>query len=102
MKIKAGIIGGAGSTGGETLRLLLLHPNAEVIFVQSKSQAGKPVISIHKDCLGLTDLKFTDRLSTAVDVLFICAGHGEAKKFLEKNTVPAKIKIIDLDRKRVV
>ena len=54
MKIKAGIIGGAGYTGGETLRLLLLHPNAEVVFVHSKSQAGKPVYSVHNDCLGVT------------------------------------------------
>jgi len=98
MKIKAGIIGGAGYTGGETLRLLLLHPDVEVVFVQSKSQAGKPVVAIHKDCLGLTDLKFTDKLSTAVDVLFICAGHGEAKKFLEQNNISAKIKIIDLSQ----
>jgi len=100
MQIKAGIIGGAGYTGGETLRLLLLHPNVELVFVQSKSQAGKPVISIHKDCLGLTDLKFTDKLNDTVDVLFICAGHGEAKKWLTANSqqLKASTRIIDLSQ----
>ena len=97
-KIKVGIIGGAGYTGGETLRLLLLHPQVDVVFVQSKSQAGKPVSSIHKDCFGLTELNFTDKINNEVDVLFICAGHGEAKKFLEKNTIPSKVKIIDLSQ----
>ncbi|HXB10986.1 MAG TPA: N-acetyl-gamma-glutamyl-phosphate reductase [Bacteroidia bacterium] len=98
MKIKVGIIGGAGYTGGEALRLLLLHPNAEIVFVHSKSQAGKPVYSIHQDCLGLTDLNFTNKLESNVDVLFLCLGHGEAKKFLQENTIPAKIKIIDLSQ----
>lgn len=98
MKIKVGIIGGAGYTGGETLRLLLLHPNAEVVFVHSKSQAGKPVYSAHNDCLGLTELKFTDKLSSNVDVFFLCLGHGEAKKFLQENNIPAKVKIIDLSQ----
>jgi N-acetyl-gamma-glutamyl-phosphate reductase len=98
MKIKVGIVGGAGYTGGETLRLLLLHPNAELVFVHSKSQASKPVYSIHNDCLGLTDLKFTDKLNTNVDLLFLCLGHGEAKKFLQANKIPTKIKIIDLSQ----
>lgn len=98
MKIKVGIVGGAGYTGGEALRLLLLHPNVEIVFVHSKSQAGKAVVSVHNDCLGLTDLKFTDKLSANVDVLFLCLGHGEAKKFLEGNNIPAKVKVIDLSQ----
>lgn len=98
MKIKVGIVGGAGYTGGETLRLLLLHPGAEVIFVHSKSQGGKTVTSVHNDCLGLTDLKFTDKLNIKVDVLFLCLGHGEAKKFLQENDIPVKVKIIDLSQ----
>jgi N-acetyl-gamma-glutamyl-phosphate reductase len=98
MKIKAGIIGGAGYTGGETLRLLLLHPQVEVVFVHSKSQAGKPVASIHRDCLGLTALKFTDKLNNDANVLFLCLGHGEAKKFLQENKIPASIRIIDLSQ----
>lgn len=97
-KIKAGIVGGAGYTGGETLRLLLLHLQVDLIFVQSKSQAGKPLYSVHKDCFGLTDLKFTDHVSDDIDVLFICAGHGEAKKFLEQNKIPSIIKVIDLSQ----
>ncbi len=91
-------MGGAGYTGGETLRLLLLHPHAEVVFVQSKTQAGKPVFSIHKDCFGLTDLKFTDKPDDEIEVLFICAGHNEAKKFLQQNSIPEKTKIIDLSQ----
>lgn len=96
MKIKAGIIGGAGYTGGETLRLLIMHPDVEFVFVNSKSQAGKPVVSVHNDLLGMTDLKFTDKVKSGVDVLFMCLGHGEARKFLEENKVPSATKIIDL------
>lgn len=98
MKIKAGIIGGAGYTGGETLRLLLLHPNVELVFIQSKSQAGKAVTSVHNDCLGLTDLKFTDKINPKIDVLFLCLGHGEARNFLQANTIPERVKIIDLSQ----
>ncbi|HSY75282.1 MAG TPA: N-acetyl-gamma-glutamyl-phosphate reductase, partial [Bacteroidia bacterium] len=99
-KIKAGIIGGAGYTGGETLRLLLLHPKVEIAFVHSKSQAGKPVISVHHDCLGFTDLKFTNKISKDIDVLFLCLGHGESKKWLLDNShnLSAKTKIIDLSQ----
>jgi len=97
-KIRVGIIGGAGYTGGETLRLLLLHPQVEVVFSQSKSQSGKPVYTIHKDCFGLTDLKFTAQGNEEIDVLFICAGHGEAKKFLGQNDIPSHTKIIDLSQ----
>jgi N-acetyl-gamma-glutamyl-phosphate reductase len=98
MKIKVGIIGGAGYTGGETLRILLLHPNVDLVFVHSKSQTGKLVTSVHQDCLGLTDLKFTDKLNSKVDLVFLCLGHGEAKKFLAENTIPANVRIIDLSQ----
>jgi len=98
MRIKAGIIGGAGYTGGETLRILLLHPNVELVFVHSKSQTGKPVTSVHQDCLGLTDIKFTDKINPKTDVVFLCLGHGEAKKFLAENPIPANVRIIDLSQ----
>jgi N-acetyl-gamma-glutamyl-phosphate reductase len=97
-KIRAGIIGGAGYTGGETLRLLLLHPQAEVVFVHSKSQAGKPVISVHHDCLGLTNLNFANKISKNIDVLFLCLGHGESKVFLQSTKIPASVRIIDLSQ----
>lgn len=97
-KIKAGIVGGAGYTGGETLRLLLLHPQVEVVFVQSKSQAGKAVTSVHRDCFGLTALKFTAGGNDSIDLLFLCLGHGEAKKYLEQNKISDRIKIIDLSQ----
>ncbi|GAO43164.1 N-acetyl-gamma-glutamyl-phosphate reductase [Flavihumibacter petaseus] len=94
--IKVGIIGGAGYTGGELIRLLVHHPAAEITFVHSKSSAGKPLYSIHHDLLGETEQLFTGELSTDIDVLFLCTGHGEARKFLEANTFPAGVKIIDL------
>jgi N-acetyl-gamma-glutamyl-phosphate reductase len=95
-KINIGIIGGAGYTGGELLRILIHHPQAEIVYVNSKSQAGKPVYSTHTDLLGDTDLTFSDDLHTAVDVIFLCSGHGESKKFLAANPEFKSLKIIDL------
>src|SRR5688572_25960404 len=97
-KIKAGIIGGAGYTGGETIRLLLNHPYAELTFVHSRSNAGNPLHSAHPDLLGETELKFTDTIQNDVDVVFLCLGHGESKKFLQDNAIPAKVKVIDLSQ----
>jgi N-acetyl-gamma-glutamyl-phosphate reductase len=95
-----GIIGGAGYTGGELIRLLINHPNAEIVFINSRSNAGKPVSSVHHDLLGDTELKFTSDNTPlgdgGVDVLFLCLGHGESKNFLAENKIGAKIKIIDL------
>lgn len=95
-KIKAGIIGGAGYTGGELIRLLIHHPDVAVSFIHSRSNAGKPVYTVHQDLLGDTSLAFTGELSDDVDVLFLCLGHGESKKFLSENKIADNIKIIDL------
>ncbi|HEX6190708.1 MAG TPA: N-acetyl-gamma-glutamyl-phosphate reductase [Chitinophagaceae bacterium] len=95
-KVNAGIIGGAGYTGGELIRLLVRHPYTSVSFIHSRSNAGKPVHQVHQDLLGDTDLLFTDKLSTDIDVLFLCLGHGESKKFLQENAFPSSVKIIDL------
>jgi N-acetyl-gamma-glutamyl-phosphate reductase len=95
-KIKAGIIGGAGYTGGETTRLLLNHPFVELVFVQSRSQAGKYVYESHTDLIGETELKFTEGFDQPVDALFLCLSHGESKKFLTENSFPTATKIIDL------
>ncbi|MGF7080625.1 N-acetyl-gamma-glutamyl-phosphate reductase [Mucilaginibacter sp. UYCu711] len=97
-KIKAGIIGGAGYTGGEMLRILVNHPNVDLTFVHSNSNAGNFIYEVHTDLFGDTELKFTDVLSTDVDVLFLCVGHGDAKKFLEANAIPDSVKIIDLSQ----
>jgi len=97
-KIKAGIIGGAGYTGGEAIRLLLNHPSAELTFVHSRSNAGNPLYSAHADLLGDTELKFTDIINHDVDVIFLCLGHGESKKFLQETSIPASINIIDLSQ----
>src|ERR1700744_1850600 len=97
--IRAGIVGAAGYTGGELIRILLRHPEVKIAFAQSKSQAGKPVSSIHQDLLGETELAFSEDGSPDIDVLFLCVGHGDAKKFLE-HVLPMhdSIKIIDLSQ----
>ncbi|MGZ8509840.1 MAG: N-acetyl-gamma-glutamyl-phosphate reductase [Chitinophagaceae bacterium] len=94
--IKVGIIGGAGYTGGELIRLLIHHPGTVVSFIHSRSNTGNPVHAVHQDMIGDTDLKFTDELTDDIDVLFLCLGHGESKKFLSENKIAGKIKIIDL------
>ncbi|WP_293297684.1 N-acetyl-gamma-glutamyl-phosphate reductase [Pedobacter sp. UBA4863] len=96
--IKAGIIGGAGYTGGEMLRILLNHPNVEIAFVNSSSNAGNLISDVHTDLFGDTDLRFTDQILQDIDVLFLCVGHGDAKKFLEANPINEKVKIIDLSQ----
>jgi N-acetyl-gamma-glutamyl-phosphate reductase len=95
-KIKVGIIGGAGYTGGELIRLLIYHPNAEIIFVHSKSNAGNYLYKVHHDLVGETNMTFTAELDAAIDVLFLCTGHAAAKKFLQENEIPEEIKIVDL------
>jgi len=95
-KIKVGIVGGAGYTGGELIRLLLNHPHAEISFVHSKSNSGNPLHKVHQDLIGETGIRFTSELSDDINVLFLCTGHGEARKFLESNNIAAGIKIIDL------
>jgi N-acetyl-gamma-glutamyl-phosphate reductase len=95
--IRIGIIGGAGYTAGELLRILLNHPQAEVVFVNSSSNAGNAVTDVHGGLIGECELMFTDEAPLdQVDVLFLCSAHGDSKKFLDENEVPAKVKIIDL------
>jgi N-acetyl-gamma-glutamyl-phosphate reductase len=96
--IKAGIIGGAGYTGGELLRLLINHPAVQIAFVHSNSNAGNYVYEVHTDLFGDTEMKFTGELSHDIDVLFLCVGHGDARKFLEANPFPAQVKVIDLSQ----
>ncbi len=99
MKIKIGIIGGAGYTGGELIRLLLHHPGVEIAFIHSRSNAGNFIYTVHQDLMGDSELKFTDQLDLGdghIDVLFLCLGHGESNKFLTANKIADTIKIIDL------
>ena len=95
-KIKIGVIGGAGYTAGELIRLLINHPNAEITFVHSKSNAGKSLHSIHSDLIGDTTLLFTDKIENNINVIFLCVGYTEARKFLAENEIPIGTKIIDL------
>jgi len=97
-KILAGIVGGAGYTGGEMLRILINHPDVEIAFVHSTSNAGNYVYAVHTDLFGDTDLKFAAELAFNIDVLFLCVGHGDAKKFLDANNIPDHIRVIDLSQ----
>ena len=95
--IKVGIVGGAGYTAGELLRILLNHPEVEIVFVNSESNAGNPIADVHAGLTGDTDMRFTDRLPLdAVDVLFFCFGHGKSTQFLTEHPVPEGVKIVDL------
>jgi N-acetyl-gamma-glutamyl-phosphate reductase len=97
-KIRVGVVGGAGYTGGETIRLLLNHPATELTFVHSRSNAGSPLHVAHPDLLGETEKTFTDNFQHEVDVIFLCLGHGESRKFLQENTIDEKIKVVDLSQ----
>ena len=97
-KIRVGIIGGAGYTGGELIRLLINHPGVEIAFINSKSNTGNNVSKVHQDLIGETDLLFSEELHNDIDVLFLCVGHGDAKKFLAANNVGDKVRIIDLSQ----
>ena len=95
--IKAGIIGGAGYTAGELIRLLLNHPEVEITFVNSTSNAGNRITDVHEGLYGETDLCFTSALPLdKIDVLFFCTAHGDTRKFMESHEVPANVRIIDL------
>ena len=95
--IKIGILGAAGYTGGELIRLLVNHPEAEIVFANSESNAGNLVADVHEGLLGDTDLRFTDAMPfDEVDVVFFCFGHGKSEQFLQEHTIPTHVKIIDL------
>lgn len=99
--IKVGIIGAAGYTGGEAIRLLINHPDVELVYAHSNSNGGNRISDVHLDLLGDTDMRFVDTAIgelPAVDVMFLCVGHGDARKFLEANKISADTKIIDLSQ----
>lgn len=101
MSIKVGIVGAAGYTGGELLRLLVHHPKVDIVYANSKSSAGNPVWKVHHDLLGDTELVFSSELSKEIDVLFLCLGHGDSVKFIDENEAyfrDAHFKIIDLSQ----
>ena len=95
--IRVGILGAAGYTGGELIRLLINHPEAEIVFANSESNAGNMVAEVHEGLYGDCDLKFTSEMPfDKVDVVFFCFGHGKSEAFLKEHTIPANVKIIDL------
>ena len=92
-----GVLGAAGYTGGELIRVLLNHPEAEIVFANSESNAGNLVSDVHEGLVGETDLRFTDEMPFEdVDVVFFCFGHGKSEQFLKEHTIPDRVKIIDL------
>lgn len=95
--MRIGILGGAGYTGGELIRVLINHPQAEIVFVNSESNAGNPVTDVHEGLYGDTELMFTDAMPFGqTDVLFFCFGHGKSRQFLAEHDVPDDVRIIDL------
>ena len=97
--MRVGVIGGAGYTAGELLRLLVNHPAAEIAFVHSDSNAGNALGDVHGGLLGETDLRFTAEYDLgAIDVLFLCSAHGRSREFLAANALPEGLRIVDLRR----
>lgn len=94
--IKVGIVGGAGYTAGELLRILASHPQTVLSFVHSSSNAGNAIHTVHKDLIGDLEGAFTDQLNFDIDILFICSGHGKSRDFVENHCIPSAVKIIDL------
>ena len=94
--LEIGIIGGAGYTAGELIRLLLNHPKSKINFVYSTSNAGNKLYKVHQDLIGATEIRFTSEINLNVDVLFLCLGHGNSTAFLEKNSFSENTRIIDL------
>ena len=95
--VRVGILGAAGYTGGELIRLLINHPQAEIVFANSESNAGNRICDVHEGLMGETDMRFTAEMPFGeVDVVFFCFGHGKSRAFLQEHTIPSHVKIIDL------
>ena len=95
--VRVGILGAAGYTGGELIRLLINHPQAEIVFANSESNAGNLICDVHEGLMGETDMRFTAEMPfDEVDVVFFCFGHGKSRAFLQEHTIPSHVRIIDL------
>jgi N-acetyl-gamma-glutamyl-phosphate reductase len=97
-KVKVGIVGSAGYTGGELLRILIFHPLVDIVYAHSASNGDQKVYTVHQDLFGDTELSFSSTFHSNIDVLFLCLGHGDSRKFLEANDIAPSVKIIDLSQ----
>lgn len=97
-KVRIGIAGASGYTGGELLRILMPHPQADIRAAFSRNHAGKPIVEIHSDLLGESELKFASEIDEDIDVLFLCLGHGESEKYLKNHRPAGHVKIIDFSQ----
>ena len=96
--IKAAIVGGGGFAAGELIRIVIHHPEVNLAYVMSESQASKKVYETHQDLIGETGIIFTDKFDANVDVVFLCKGHGQSVTFLQENPIPDDVCVIDLSR----
>ena len=95
--VRVGILGAAGYTGGELIRLLVNHPNAEIVFANSESNAGRKVYDVHEGLYGDTEIVFTSEIPwNTIDVVFFCFGHGKSEQFLKEHQIPESVRIIDM------
>ncbi|MBT8254578.1 MAG: N-acetyl-gamma-glutamyl-phosphate reductase [Bacteroidia bacterium] len=96
--IKVGIIGGSGFAAGELIRLLLEHPQVDIKYIYSSSKANELLASVHQDLEGISFLQFSDQIDWEIDLLFLCMGHGQSRRFLTDHSIPDQVKIVDLSR----
>ena len=97
--IKTGIIEGAGFAGGELIRLLLNHPDVQLMFITGRGNSGQQIHEVHRGLYGETDLVFSEEPELdKIGLLFLITSAEESRQFMESHEIPEKLKIIDFSR----